>query len=79
MQLSPGWLIWWPILTRQTDETRVSGQTLTELIAQKDAIALKIHLYKDIVYTGSQSCLSGKKYRNQSEVGDFGCRLAGGN
>ena len=29
--------------------TKVDGQTLTDLIAQKDALALKIHLYKDIV------------------------------
>ena len=35
--------------------TKVDGQTLTELIAQKDALALKIHLYKDIVYTASQT------------------------
>lgn len=36
-------------------ETKVDGQTLTELIAQKDALSLKIHVYKDIVYTGSQA------------------------
>ena len=35
--------------------TKVDGTTLTELIAQKDALALKIHLYKDIVYTASQT------------------------
>ncbi len=35
--------------------TKVDGKTLTELIAQKDALALKIHLYKDIVYTASQT------------------------
>lgn len=34
---------------------QVDGQTLTELIAEKDALALKIHVYKDIVYTGSQT------------------------
>ncbi len=36
-------------------ETKVDGQTLTELIAKKDALSLKIHTYKDIVYTGSQA------------------------
>lgn len=36
-------------------ETKVDGQTLTELIAAKDTLSLKIHVYKDIVYTGSQT------------------------
>lgn len=36
-------------------ETKVNGQTLTELIAAKDTLSLKIHVYKDIVYTGSQT------------------------
>lgn len=36
-------------------ETRVEGQTLTELIAQKDALSLKIRVYKEIVYAGSQA------------------------
>ncbi len=35
--------------------TRIDGQTLTELIAQKDALSIKIAAYKDIVYVGSQS------------------------
>ena len=35
--------------------TKVDGKTLTELIAQKDALALKIHLYNDIVYKASQT------------------------
>lgn len=34
---------------------RIGGQTLTELIAKKDALSLKIHVYKDIAYTGSQT------------------------
>lgn len=34
---------------------RVDGQTLTELIAQKDALSLKIQVYKNIVYAGSQT------------------------
>ena len=29
-------------------ETNVDGQTLTELIARKDGLSLKIHVYKDI-------------------------------
>lgn len=36
-------------------ETRVEGQTLTELIAQKDTLSLKIRVYKEIVYAGSQA------------------------
>lgn len=36
-------------------ETKVDGQTLTELIAKKDALLLKNSVYKDIVYTGSQT------------------------
>lgn len=36
-------------------QTKVDGQTLTELIARKDALILKIGVYKDIVYTGSQT------------------------
>lgn len=35
--------------------TVVEGQTLTEMIAKKDALLLKIHVYKDIVYAGSQT------------------------
>lgn len=35
--------------------TKVDGQTLTELIARKDALSLKISVYKEIVYTGSQA------------------------
>lgn len=34
---------------------KVNGQTLTELIAKKDALSLQIHIYKDIVYTASQT------------------------
>lgn len=33
----------------------MDGRTLTELIARKDALILKISVYKDIVYTGSQT------------------------
>ena len=35
--------------------TTVEGQTLTELIAKKDALLLKVHAYKDVVYAGSQT------------------------
>lgn len=35
--------------------TKVDGQTLTELIAKKDTLSLKISVYKEIVYTGSQA------------------------
>ena len=33
----------------------VDGHTLTELIAKKDVLALKISTYKDIAYAGSQT------------------------
>ncbi len=35
--------------------TKVDGQTLTELIAKKDALLLKLHVYRDVVYAGSQT------------------------
>ena len=36
-------------------QTIIDEKSLTELIAQKDALSLKIHAYKDIVYTAAQS------------------------
>ena len=33
----------------------VDGQTLTELIARKDTLSLKIHVYRDVVCAGSQT------------------------
>lgn len=36
-------------------QTIIDGKSLTEMIAQKDALSLKIHAYKDIVYTAAQS------------------------
>ncbi|MBS6861798.1 MAG: hypothetical protein DBX51_06000 [Clostridiales bacterium] len=35
--------------------TVVDGQTLTELIAKKDTLFLKLHTYRDVVYAGSQT------------------------
>ena len=35
--------------------TMVDGQSLTELIARKDALTLKISVYKDLVHTASQT------------------------
>lgn len=35
-------------------ETKIGGQTLTELIAEKDALSLKLSAYKEIVHTASQ-------------------------
>ena len=35
--------------------TVVDGHTLTELIAKKDVLSLKISTYKDIAYAGSQT------------------------
>lgn len=42
-------------INRTNCETSVDGQTLTELIAVKDMLSLKIHVYEDIVYTASQT------------------------
>ena len=36
-------------------ETKINGKTLTELIAEKDALAVKISVYKEIAYTASQT------------------------
>ena len=35
--------------------TRADGQTLTELIAHKDALQLRLSAYRDLVYTAGQS------------------------
>lgn len=35
--------------------TMIDGKTLTELIAKKDTLSLKISVYKDIAQTGSQT------------------------
>lgn len=35
--------------------TRADGQTLTELIARKDALQLRLSAYRDLVYTAGQS------------------------
>ena len=36
-------------------QTVIDGQTLTEMIAKKDALSVKIHVYKDVVYAASQT------------------------
>lgn len=36
-------------------KTFVDGKSLTEMIAQKDALSVKIYTYKDVVYAGSQT------------------------
>ena len=35
--------------------TRVGGRTLTELIARKDALQLRLSAYRDLVYTAGQN------------------------
>lgn len=35
--------------------TRVAGETLTELIARKDALQLRLSAYRDLVYTAGQN------------------------
>lgn len=46
-------------LTARINQTnctaQADGRTLTELIAKKDALTLKIRMYKEIVLTGSQT------------------------
>lgn len=42
-------------INRTNCETRVDGRTLTELIAKKDALSLKIRLYKETVHSASQA------------------------
>lgn len=36
-------------------KTKVHGQTLTELIAKKDALTVQLAAYRDLVYTAGQS------------------------
>ena len=38
-----------------TCETKIDGEKLTELIAKKDTLLMKLSVYKDIVYSGSQT------------------------
>ncbi len=56
-------------------ETIVEGESLTEIIAKKDALALKIHLYKDIVYTAAQTAYRARnteiKIKSAIEVADW--------
>ena len=53
----------------------VDGQTLTELIAKKDVLSLKISAYKDIVFTASQTAYRARnteiKIRSAITVTDW--------
>ena len=40
--------------------TKAEGRTLTELIAQKDALQLKLSAYRDLVYTAGQSTMRAR-------------------
>lgn len=42
-------------INRTNGRTRVNGMTLTELIAKKDALNIRIAAYRDAVYTASES------------------------
>ena len=42
-------------VNRTNGRTRVNGMTLTELIAKKDALNLRISAYRDAVYTASEN------------------------
>ena len=42
-------------INRTNGRTRVNGMTLTELIARKDALNIRIAAYRDAVYTASEN------------------------
>ncbi len=42
-------------INRTNGRTRVNGMTLTELMARKDALNLRISAYRDAVYTASEN------------------------
>ena len=42
-------------INRTNGRTRVNGMTLTELIAKKDALNIRIAAYRDAVYTASEN------------------------
>ena len=42
-------------INRTNSRTRVNGMTLTELIAKKDALNIRISAYRDAVYSASES------------------------
>ena len=42
-------------INRTNGKTKVKGMTLTELIAKKDALQLRLSAYRDLVYTAGQS------------------------
>ena len=50
--------------------TMADGMTLTELIAKKDALLVKLHAYRDVVYAGSQTAYRARntEIRIQSAV-----------
>lgn len=62
-------------INRTNSQTVVEGQTLTELIAQKDALSLKLHVYRDVVYAGSQISYRARnteiKIRSAFSVADW--------
>ena len=51
-------------------QTECDGQSLTELIAKKDALLVKLHAYRDVVYAGSQTAYRARntEIRIQSAV-----------
>ena len=42
-------------INRTNGRTRVNGMTLTALIARKDALTVKLSIYRDLVYSAGQS------------------------
>ena len=56
--------------------TMADGMTLTELIAKKDALLVKLHAYRDVVYAGSQTAYRARntEIRIQSAVSVPACQ-----
>lgn len=59
--------------------TLIDGQSLTALIAKKDALSLKIRLYKEIVYKGSQTAYRARnteiKIKSAISIADWQAEL----
>ena len=42
-------------INHTNDQTKVEGMTLTQIIAKKDALGVKVSAYKDMVYTAGRN------------------------
>lgn len=56
-------------------QTCVEGKSLTELIARKDALSLKLRVYKELVYSASQTAYRARnteiKIKSAISVSDW--------